>query len=136
MSWHVHETYEYSPAAALSRTRVTEPPLREYLRCFALVEHRSDQDRHEQLHHHERDDLLDRAEFRLHFLIALGKRFAPLLYRFERHLRTLPSDNLQLLVLKLVRGNEELFQLFLYRLRQVSHVTKSLLEMRLAGHRK
>ena len=44
MSWHVHETYEYSPAAALSRTRVTgtalftsEPPLREYLRCFALA---------------------------------------------------------------------------------------------------
>jgi hypothetical protein len=44
MSWHVHETDEYSPAAALSRTRVTgtalfmsEPPLREYLRCFALV---------------------------------------------------------------------------------------------------
>ena len=44
MSWHVHETYEYSPAAALSGTRVTgtapftsEPPLREYLRCFALV---------------------------------------------------------------------------------------------------
>ena len=46
MSCHVDETYEYSPAAALSRTRVTgtalftaEPPLREYLHCFALVKH-------------------------------------------------------------------------------------------------
>ena len=28
MSWHVHETYEYSPAAALSRTRVTATNLR------------------------------------------------------------------------------------------------------------
>jgi hypothetical protein len=46
----------------------------------------------------------------------------------------LPTDDFQLLVLEFVRGNEELLQLFLDRLRKITHVMKSVFGVELSGH--
>ena len=69
-------------------------------------------------------------------LSSFAKDFARVLDGLHRRLGSLPADDLELLVLKLVGRDEELLKLFLDRPCQVAHVLQSPLGMRAPRHGK
>ncbi len=70
----------------------------------------------------------------LKLLLILRKWLSGILDCLQRHLGPLPANDFKLLVLKLVRGDEEFLQLFPDGLRKLPYVMKTPLRVRAPGH--